>query len=117
MSVELLLSLIVAVGAIVAGYYALALLVVKQFERRLDDRFAAQEQARIEGRKVFDERWNKMEANQHRLERELLQLKADLPIHYVRREDDVRKQTVIEAKLDSLALRMDNLAPKGGRGV
>jgi hypothetical protein len=117
MSVELLLSLVVAVGVIVAGYWALALLVVKQFERRLDDRFAAQEQARIEGRKQFDARWTKIETDQRRHERDLLELKADLPLHYVRREDYVRNQTVIEAKLDGLALRIQNALLKGSRDV
>ncbi len=36
------------------------------------------------------------------LERELLTLRADLPLYYVRREDYIRGQTIIEAKLDAL---------------
>ncbi|WP_295377206.1 hypothetical protein [uncultured Pseudacidovorax sp.] len=38
-----------------------------------------------------------------RIERDWLTWKADLPLQYVRREDYVRNQTVIEAKLDALA--------------
>ena len=38
-----------------------------------------------------------------RIEREMLQLKADLPLQYVRREDYIRGQSVIESKLDSIA--------------
>lgn len=118
MSVELLFSLVVAVGVIVAGYWALALLVVKQFERRLDERFALQEEARKEGRKQLDARWTKLETDQQRHEREFMQLKADLPMHYVRREDYVRNQSVIEAKLDGLALRIENAKLKwGGRNA
>ncbi len=44
------------------------------------------------------------------LERELLELRADLPLHYVRREDYVRGQAVIEAKLDSLYNKLDAVA-------
>ena len=38
-----------------------------------------------------------------RIEREVLQLKADMPLQYVRREDYIRGQSVIESKLDSIA--------------
>lgn len=38
----------------------------------------------------------------HRLDRDLMQMKADMPLHYVRREDYIRGQTVIEAKLDAI---------------
>lgn len=41
------------------------------------------------------------------VERNLLRLIADLPLAYVRREDWVRGQTVIEAKLDALAAKFD----------
>lgn len=37
------------------------------------------------------------------LERQFLLHLAELPVHYVRREDWVRGQTVIEAKLDAIA--------------
>ena len=40
-------------------------------------------------------------------------MKADLPLAYVRREDFVRNQSVIEAKLDGLALRIENLTLRG----
>ncbi len=43
-----------------------------------------------------------------RVERELLELKADLPTHYVMRDDFIRVQSIIESKLDGLALRIEN---------
>lgn len=43
-----------------------------------------------------------VEANCTRLERELLQLKADLPAMYVRREDFIRFDVGINDKLDKL---------------
>lgn len=42
-----------------------------------------------------------------RLERDLLNFKADLPLHYVRREDYVRGQAVLEAKQDALYSKVD----------
>ena len=61
--------------------------------------------------KRFDgmEQANKDESNQwQRMEREMLQLKADLPLHYVRREDYIRGQSTIEAKLDVLASKLES---------
>jgi len=46
--------------------------------------------------------------NQKR-EREILQLRCDLPLEYVRREDAIRQETVINAKLDTLAAKIDYL--------
>lgn len=54
------------------------------------------------------EKSNREEANQwQRMEREMLQLKADLPLHYVRREDYIRGQSVLEAKLDAVASKLE----------
>lgn len=44
-----------------------------------------------------------------RVERELLNLKAELPLHYVRREDYIRGQSVLEAKQDALYSRIELL--------
>ncbi|OCA56207.1 hypothetical protein [Photorhabdus namnaonensis] len=45
--------------------------------------------------------------NWSQLEREFMQFKADLPLNYVRREDYIRGQTVIEAKLDALYSKLE----------
>lgn len=67
------------------------------------------------------EKSSKDDANQwQRVEREMLQLKADLPLHYVRREDYIRGQSVIEAKLDALASKLETAqlrALQGGNHV
>lgn len=56
------------------------------------------------------------EANKwQRVERELLNLKAELPLHYVRREDYVQAIATIMAKLDAMAMRFENLILKGER--
>lgn len=54
------------------------------------------------------EQANKEESMQwQRIEREMLQLKAEMPLHYVRREDYIRGQSVIEAKLDAVATKLE----------
>jgi hypothetical protein len=110
-----IVGVITALGTVVAGFWALAQLVVKQFEKRLDDRFLAQDQARREGSKLYQGRLETLEGEQRKLERAHLQLVGELPIHYVRREDYVRNQSVIEAKLDGLALKWENWRLKGDR--
>lgn len=47
-------------------------------------------------------RWNQVET-------QLLELRVELPERYVRREDHIRTQSVIEAKLDALAGKVDVL--------
>jgi len=68
-------------------------ILLAQIDKRLEQRFGAVERDLQQVRNV---------------ERELLELKAELPRRYVLREDYVRNQTIIEAKLDALALRFEN---------
>ena len=95
-------------------------LLLSQTQKHLDDRFSAQEEARKDNHKQVSERLdsietaNRAEANQWlRVERELLTLKAEMPLQYVRREDYIRGQSVIEAKLDGLAMKMENVQLRG----
>jgi len=60
----------------------------------------------------------------HAVERELLKLKAQLPVDYVRREDWIRFSNTLEAKLDALRAEMrmeiselrERLYERGGMG-
>lgn len=45
----------------------------------------------------------------NQMERDWLRWQAELPMHYVRREDYVRGQTIIEAKLDAIAIEQKRL--------
>ena len=47
--------------------------------------------------------------NWQRVEREILQLKAELPLNYVRREDYVQAVATIMAKLDAMSMRFENI--------
>lgn len=89
--------------------------LLSQFQKHMDQRFIDQEGARksfhtqLQSRLEGIEKTALAEANEwKRVERELLELKADLPQHYVRREDYIRGQSVIESKLDALYNKMEN---------
>lgn len=97
-------------------------LLLWQFEKRLAERFAAQEEARKAASSHWEENFTKVLDRQDKdaqalaeLERSFLRFKAELPLEYVRREDWVRGQSVIEAKLDGLALKFENILLKGAR--
>jgi len=75
-------------------------ILLRQVEKRLDTRFSAIEQASAEWR---------------RIERDLLEWKGQMPLIYVLRSDYVRNQTVIEAKIDAIAVRIDNLQIMGSK--
>ncbi|MCS5516194.1 hypothetical protein NWF32_17140 [Pseudomonas qingdaonensis] len=66
----------------------------------------------------MDSRFEELAKDSDRLrqvELGLERLRGEMPLHYVRREDFVRNQTVIEAKLDALALKLENVQLKGAR--
>jgi len=86
-------------GFLIMVIRALLARVSRDLDVRLDRMASAQEKDTDEWRRV---------------ERELMDLRADLPVHYVRREDYIRGQSVIEAKLDSLALKLENVQLKTG---
>lgn len=85
--------------------FAAGRILLAQIEQRLNDRFGAINAALVA---LHEEAkgWQQ-------LEREFLQFKAEIPMVYVQRADFVRNQTVIEAKLDSLAVRIDNAQMRG----
>jgi hypothetical protein len=49
------------------------------------------------------------------VEREVMALKAELPEKYLRREDYIRGQTLIEAKLDAIASEVKLVQIQGAR--
>lgn len=79
--------------ALIGAFWALLSLVFKQFERRIEGKLSAIEQDAQE--------WI-------RLEKDFLKFQAELPERYVRREDWIRNQTILEAKMDGLGLKIDN---------
>lgn len=101
-----LITLLLSFLAFVA---AGAKLLAQQSERNLERQFQAMNK-RLDG---IDAVAREEASKWQRVERELLNLKAELPLHYVRREDYVQAVATIMAKLDSMALRFENLILKG----
>lgn len=117
---QLVTLLLAFFGAVFGGVKIL----LHQIDRRLDDRFTSLEKAANAGdaaiHDTLKQHINEESKNTGQLielERELLRWKASLPLEYVRREDFIRNQTVIESKLDGLALRIENAQLKGGNNA
>lgn len=113
-------QLITLLLAFFGAVWAFGKVLMTQFDRQLDIRFKAQDEARESGSKALREKLDLHMEQEVRtadqlkaLERDFLLWKADMPVMYVRREDYVRNQTVIEAKLDAVALRIENIQLKG----
>lgn len=103
------ISLVVVVLTIISGFWALAKYVGRLFKQQLDTKFEA-----------LNQRLNRIEESEQRnnqavsqVERDLLELRAQLPEKYVRNEDYIRGQSRLEAKMDSLATRLQT-APMHG---
>lgn len=110
MRIELELWNLITLGfTLLGGTFAFGKILMSQFETRLHERFNAQDEAREQGQKalrtVFEQHMVEERRNANalqNLERDFLTWKAELPVQYVRREDYVRGQVIIEAKLDAL---------------
>lgn len=89
MKIEFELWQLFTLATVLAGaFYGLVRLLLWQFARGIE--------RSIELIRGDSQKWND-------LERRFLTHLAELPVHYVRREDYVRGQTIIEAKLDAIA--------------
>lgn len=82
------------------GFLGFVFTVAKMF-------FAQMEKRQVEQFQALDHSFKASIGNLNNLEREFMAFKADLPLNYVRREDYVRGQTVIEAKLDALYNKLE----------
>lgn len=101
--VFLLLSLF---ASIVTGLFKLLL---KSFEQRMDTKL-------FDLSKRVNDSMKRIESNElsmHELEKQFLRWRSELPMQYVRREDFIRNQTVIEAKLDALFAKVDVIRMRG----
>lgn len=104
-------------GALAGGRMLLA-----QTRSHLAERFEALDLARTTSAQAFREQLQRHMDDEEKalsrlpmLEREFLEFKAELPLHYVRREDYVRGQSIIEAKLDALYSELKLVQLKGTR--
>lgn len=93
-----MISLAVTLLGAFAGLVKLLLL---QVERRIDEQLVRIGQESKGWRQV---------------ERDVMELRAELPERYVRREDYIRGQTVIEAKLDAINAEVKMVQLRGIHG-
>ena len=108
-----LITLLLAFFGCVAGF---GKLLLAEFEKRQGERFDAQEKARSEAQVHWDQRFTALDTSSRewsRIEKDFLRWQAELPFRYVLRDDYVRNQTVIEAKMDAIATRLENLKLMG----
>lgn len=125
MKIELeLWHLITLLLMFLAAVWAFGKVLLAQIEKRLIEKFKAQEALREAGAKALREHidryialGDKTAAQVATLERDFLKWQAELPVHYVRREDYVRGQSVIEAKLDALYDKLEVVQLKGASHV
>lgn len=120
MSVEFNLSnIIFVVIAGMGGLWALVKVIAIQFKgeikRDLQEHFRVQTVTNTAQYNMLNSRLETLDAaakadtgQWQRVERELLTLKADMPIHYVRREDYIRGQSTLEAKVDGVGMKLEN---------
>lgn len=117
---DLIKFLVMLLTSFLGCIFAFGKLLGGQIDRRLDEKFKAQEEARKAGSTALLEHINRHITDGERtaaqvvnLERDFLKWQAELPIHYVRREDYVRGQSVIEAKLDAVYNKLEVVQLKG----
>lgn len=120
MSLELSMTNLIAIAmATLGGIAALIKVIAALFERSIKsdlktrfetlDASAKGHYEQINMRlSALDSAYKQDAAQWQRVERELLNLKADLPVHYVRREDYIRGQSILENKIDGLGLKLEN---------
>jgi uncharacterized iron-regulated membrane protein len=113
----LALSLLIALATMM---FAGGRMLVNQFDRRLNERFKAQDKSREDSQNHWDAKFTALERatsadakEWRRIERDFMGFQASLPIEYQRREDAIRDQSRIESKLDGLANLIQRLQNNG----
>lgn len=105
MKVELeLIHLISLVITIIGAFWTIGKLMLTQAKAQIDQQF-----------KQFDQRFDQIsehmrthDESDRRLERQIMELKAELPRDYVRREDYTQAIATIMTKIDHLGMRVES---------
>ncbi len=114
----------VMVLALWAGVWALLSLNARQFSERLKEKFAEQTLAIGENKRAtetgigslrdqltshktsIDTKMEGLASQTRTLERDLMTLKSELPNHYERRDDAIRREMTIISRLERIAEKM-----------
>ena len=99
MKVELeLWQLVTLMVSVIGAFWGMSKMLLLQAKQQIDEKFSE-----------ISTHMKGQDEGARRLEREVLELKAQLPRDYVRREDYVQAIAVIMTKIDALGLRMENM--------
>lgn len=90
-----------------AAFFGLGKLLARQVLDNIDTKLSSFKDIKVELKELS------IIANN--TERDLLRIKGDIAQQYVRRDDFVRLETTISAKLDSLAEKIDHLRERGNK--
>lgn len=101
--------------ALMGGAFAAFRWLVKRLIDGMDERIKKIEDAQIERDRVHEKELQLLEqqrtAELRRLEFEIQAIRAEMPLHYLRREDHIREMTQVGVKLDRIYEIL--LLPKG----
>ena len=99
--------LITLILTLVTLFVGLGKLVLAQFEKRIDNRLDT----------LIEESrgWQTVKNDVRSVENDVLKLRVELAERYVKRDDYVRGQTVIEAKLDAISSELKNVQIQGAK--
>lgn len=84
--------------------------LAKGIDEKLDARFQAQEEIRSSAATHWESRFDGFAAQLKRLEQEQIATKMEMLRDYQRKEDAIRQDTVLQAKLDALNARLELIA-------
>lgn len=118
---EFIGALVAVFVAFVGVVWALGKLLLTQFEKRLNERRESDKEARerdaLTLTRAIDAVKSLVETSLQRIqevERDLYKLKAELPLHYVRREDWIRFGGVIEARIEEVMKLLNKIVRTRG---
>lgn len=108
-------QLLSVIGAVIAVFgamiWAFGKVLMAQFEQRLGERFETI-QTDMTKRAAEDAEVAKQ---LRQFERDFAKFQIDMPVLYVRREDYIRGQTVIESKLDAVYSKLELVQIQGAK--
>lgn len=84
------------VVTIIGAFFTLAKMLLQGSQQSIDEKF-----------KLMGDHMRAQDESSRRLERDLMDLKAELPRDYVRREDYTQAIAMIVTKLDGVVLRVE----------
>lgn len=108
---QLLLACAGLIAAFASVVWLFGTILVKQFKAQLSERFLAI-QSDLTKRAAEDAEVAKQ---LRQFEKDFSAFQISIPLHYVRREDYIRGQTVIESKLDALYSKLELVQIQGAK--